>query len=382
LSPDAFVALYGKGATSPADVLIVLHDLRGGGAERAMLRLAGGLADRGLKIRLLLVQARGEYLNDVPESVEVQSLNARSVTGALLPLSRLIRAQRPRSILAALTHVNIVVILAARLARFRGPVVVSERNNISSKARSAKGLRDKLSYRLVRHVYPLSSRVVGVSRGVSEDLVGFAGLSGELVTYVYNPVFDEALIDLASRPPAHRWLQESDCPVIVALGRLNPQKDFGTLIKAFSLVRKQIAARLIIFGEGQEREQLSELAESTGFGADIDFPGFTDQPITEMAAADLLVLSSRWEGFPNVLVEALAAGVPVVATNCPNGPDEILDGGKFGELVPVGDAVALANSMLAALRRPRNTAWLRERAAIFSVTSAARQYAEHLLLTD
>jgi glycosyltransferase involved in cell wall biosynthesis len=324
------------------------------------------------------VQARGEYLNDVPEGIEVHALDAQSVTSALWPLARYIRAHRPRAILAALTHVNILAILAARLARFRGPVVVSERNNISSKARNAKGFRDRLSYRLVRYAYPLASKVVAVSKGVSDDLADFARLRKQLVTHVYNPVFDDGLIEMASRAPAHRWLGTSESPVFIAVGRLNPQKDFGTLINAFSLVRKQLSARLIIYGEGEERGRLSALARETGFGDDIDLPGFTDRPVTEMAAADVLVLSSKWEGFPNVIVEALAAGVPVVATNCPNGPDEILDGGVYGSLVPIGDAPAMATAMIETLSRPRDAEKLRRRASTFSVRAAASQYAAYL----
>ena len=343
-----------------------------------MLRLAAGMAAEGISVELLLIQQKGEYLDDVPNTIPVHCLDSKSVTSALLPLARYICKRKPSSILAALTHVNVVAILSARLARFKGPVIVSERNHVSSKARDAKGLRDRLSYKLVRYVYPLATKVVAVSKGVAADLKAFSKLSDALVTYIYNPVFDQNLARLTRERPSHAWLRDHIVPVVVAFGRLHPQKDFPMLIRAFDIARSRVSARLIIFGEGQERASLQALIDQSTYPGDIDLAGFTGRPLAEMAAADLLALSSRWEGFPNVLVEGLASGLRIVATNCPSGPEEILDGGRYGCLVPVGDAEAMANGIVQSVLTPPDREAFQKRAAVVSVQTAVALYAKLL----
>jgi glycosyltransferase involved in cell wall biosynthesis len=355
--------------------MIVLHDLRGGGAERAMLRLAKGLTEAGHKVELVLVQAAGDYLDKVPAGVERVVLGAKSVAAALLPLSSHIKARRPKAILAALTHMNLVAILAAKLAGHRGALVVSERNQISSKAAEAKGGRDKLTYAATRFIYPMADKIVAVSDGVARDVMSFVGLSADKVTYIHNPVYDAAILASAKEASPHPWLEDGGAPVVVAVGRLHAQKDFGNLIKAFAEVVKARPARLIIFGEGVERPALESQVEALGLGDVIALPGFAANPFAAMSRAALVVLSSRWEGFPNVLVEALACGAPVVATNCPSGPDEILDSGRYGPLPPVGDVEAMTKAILETLAAPLERSVLQGRASIFTIEEAAKRYA-------
>ncbi len=347
-----------------------------------MLRLAIGMKDEGRSVVLVLVQAVGEYLQDVPEDLPLVNLNQTSVFGAIPALANWIRVHKPYRILSALTHVNIAVIAAARLARFRGAIFVSERNQISQKAGAARSLREKITYRLTPAAYRRCNGIIAVSNGVAQDLIGFAHLDPTKVHYVHNPVYDEKILARAQEAAPHPWLEspDRDRPAIIAVGRLHHQKDFASLIQAFFLLRAARPARLIIFGEGSERGALEALISASAFGADVSLPGFCKNPFAAMGRADLQVLSSRWEGFPNVLVEGMSCGAPVVATDCPSGPKEILDGGRYGPLVPVGDTAALSQAMGEALDNPQAGAIAAERAKIFSVKNAARRYLELLAI--
>jgi len=364
------------GSLSSYDIAIVLHDLRGGGAERAMLRLAEGFHDAGRKVVLILVQGRGEYLQEVPVTIPIVDLASQSVLGAIPKLTSWIRRSKPKKILAALTHVNIAVIVASKLARFPGTVAISERNQISEKASAARRLRERITYGLTPFIYRRSDAIVAVSRGVARDVAKFASVHDGRVHYVHNPVFDAHIGDRAAEASPHPWLDRpsANVPIIIAVGRLHYQKDFETLIRAFIRLRTTRAARLIIFGEGAERPALERLAEHSPFSDDIDLPGFCANPFAAMSRAHLLVLSSRWEGFPNVLVEAMSCGCPVVATDCPSGPDEILDGGRYGPLVRIGDDGAMADAIARALDTPGLAHLVAERAKVFSVTSASEKY--------
>lgn len=363
---------------SGPDVLILLHDLRGGGAERAMLRLAGGMAAANQRVHLLLVSAQGDYLSEIPSSVTMSHLGGGSVFGAIPAIAKVLRQLQPRTFLAALTHVNVAAIAAAALAGFKGRLVVSERNQISAKAAAAKSWREKLTYALAPMAYARTDGVVAVSDGVARDLVEFARLPPGLVHYVHNPVYDEGLLVRGREPAPHPWLVDGGPSVIIAVGRLHEQKDFATLLKAFFQVRDTRPARLIIFGEGPERAALEGLIAASPYAQHVALPGFCTNPFAAMSRTALLVLSSRWEGFPNVLVEAMSCGAPVAATDCPSGPHEILDGGKYGPLAKVGDAPDLARAMISALDNPSASAVAAERAKVFSVERAAQSYLDIL----
>ncbi|WP_146197917.1 glycosyltransferase [Caulobacter endophyticus] len=367
-------------AAQPArpDVLILLHDLRGGGAERAMLRLAGGMAAAGRRVHLLLVSAQGDYLSEIPPAVTMSDLGGGSVFGAIPAIAKALKTYQPRAFLAALTHVNVAAIIAAALAGYRGRLVVSERNQISAKAAAAKSLREKITYAVAPWAYARTDGIVAVSDGVAKDLITFARLPAEIVHYVHNPVYDAGLAVRGEAPAPHPWLEDGGAPVIIAVGRLHEQKDFATLLAGFFELRATRPARLIIFGEGPERQALERLISGSAFAADVALPGFCTNPFAAMSRAAMLVLSSRWEGFPNVLVEAMSCGAAVAATDCPSGPQEILDGGRYGPLVKVGDASGLAMAMSAVLDNPDAGPIAAERAKVFSVERAAASYLEIL----
>ena len=202
------------------------------------------------------------------------------------------------------------------------------------------------------------------------------------MTTIYNPVVTAELVSQSRAPLDHPWLQLGAPPVILGVGRLHEQKDFPTLLRAFARVRAKREARLIILGEAKHAEyrtELTTLAAQLGIANDVMFPGFVDNPFAYMAHAAVFVLSSAWEGLPTVLIEALACGCPVVSTDCPSGPAEILENGKYGPLVPVGDDVALADAICSVLNTPPNRDWLRARGALFGVDHVADRYLGVLL---
>jgi len=359
-------------------IAIVLHDLRGGGAERACLRLARGMVASGRQVELVLVRGEGAYLSQIPPGVGVTVLDRPRVSQAIWALAAHFRRTRPASILSALTHMNLATILAARLSGIRARVVISERNQISAKAHDAKGPWQRALYRAVPFIYRAADHVVAVSGGVAQDLSHFGHLPGGKIRVIHNPVFDPDIALLSQEPPAHSWFEPKGPPIILAAGRLHRQKGFDVLLEAFAIARAEVDCRLVILGEGPERAALMAQAERSGLAYDIDMPGFCENPFALMARAGAFVLSSRWEGFPNALVEAMACGAPVIATDCPSGPQEILQDGDIAPLVPVDDAKALGHTILATLLAPPDTNRSRMRAHAFSVTAAAHQYLDAL----
>jgi glycosyltransferase involved in cell wall biosynthesis len=209
--------------------------------------------------------------------------------------------------------------------------------------------------------YPWADGIIAVSQGVADDLGQITRLSSDRIQVIYNPIVLPELFTLAQEPVEHPWFKPGEPPVILGVGRLHPQKDFPTLIRAFAEVRKVQQARLMILGDGPERQALTTLVSELGLIEDVAFPGFVQNPYAYMSKAAVFVLSSAWEGLGNVLVEAMAIGTPVVSTNCESGPGEILDGGKYGRLVPVGDSRAIAQaitSVLAGNTQKLDPGWL------------------------
>jgi glycosyltransferase involved in cell wall biosynthesis len=214
----------------------------------------------------------------------------------------------------------------------------------------ATQLRQRLVPSLVRRSYPRADGIAAVSAGVADDLAGVLGLPRHRVQVINNPVIVPELSTMMEQPCEHPWFVGDHPPVLLAVGRLSPQKDFECLLRAFATVRAETDARLMILGEGPERARLESLVTELGLTGDVELPGWVGNPYPYMARSDLFVLSSRWEGLPTVLIEALFCGLRIVATDCPSGPQEILDGGRYGALVPVGDHAALAAAIIASLR--------------------------------
>lgn len=277
--------------------------------------------------------------------------------------------ERPDATLAMLIPSVAAVTMAARLARHHVRIV----GTLHGAVRSRRWLhRASLSY-------PRVDAAVGVSRGVASELTGAVGVPADRVHTIYNPVVSPTILRAAELPTGHHWLDHPGPRVVLSAGRLTGLKDFSTLLTAFAKLCVRCPARLIVLGKGRLRPELLVQAQRLGVSEHVDFPGFVSNPYAFMSKASLFVLSSRHEGLPTVLIEAMACGCPVVSTNCPFGPDEILEDGRWGELVPVGDAKALAEAMLRALKSPQPSEALRERASVFGIDQAITRYEELLL---
>ncbi|SEJ31020.1 Glycosyltransferase involved in cell wall bisynthesis [Azotobacter beijerinckii] len=382
----------------------------GGGTERVMLYLAEGFIAHGHQVDLVVNEAEGAFRDQVPDGARIVKLDpARPLGGRLLILSasswsdwkalarpvlfadkpdrqfpylaslaRYLRAQRPDALIAANSYCNLTALWAKRLARVSTRIMVTEHNSLSFKIlqKSVKGAaRWRALLPLIGRVYSRADAVVAVSNGVADDLSAITGLPRGRIATIYNPVITPELAARAREPAPHPWLTARDgIPVIVAAGRLAPQKNFPLLLQAFALLRRQRPARLLILGEGRQRAQLEALIGELGIGGDLALPGFVSNPYAAFSRAALFVLSSDFEGLGNALIEAMACGCPVVSTDCPSGPAEILEGGRFGELVPPNDAEALSAAMRRALDAPVAAEVLRRRGADFTLERSVEQY--------
>lgn len=359
---------------------IFLPSLHGGGAERVMVTLANGFAQRGYATDLVLAAAKGPYLKDVSDQVRLIDLQERRVSKAFMPLVHYLRRERPQAMLSAMNHANVVAVAAQWLARVPCRMVVSERATISVEAARAQGAAARAVYALVPWAYRRADAIVAVSKDAAGDLERSAKLPAGSVRAIYNPFDLERIARLASQPLAHPWFGPGQPPVVLGIGRLTEQKDFHSLIRAFAIMRSHHPARLLILGEGKLRAELEALAHACGLTADdVQMPGFVANPFVYLSRSAVFVLSSRFEGLPGVLIEAMACGTPVVSTDCPSGPKEILEGGRWGRLVPVGDVVALAQAMDAVLAAARDTLPdVRKRAQDFEQDRALDAYLDVL----
>ena len=346
--------LMASGARDEAvgPIAFFLPTVRGGGAQRVIVNLIQGIAERGAPVDLVLAAATGVFLDQLPLAVRVVDLRANRLRKSLVPLAGYLRRERPRVLVSSMSHANLISLWAGRLAGGGTPVIVTVHNTMSESSRGLGRIGGSLEAPLLRTFYPWAASVVAVSRGAADDLARTTGLARDRLEVIYNPVITPAVMAVAGQDPDHPWLAPGQPPVIMGVGRLTPQKDFPTLLRAFAAVRRRQPARLIILGEGDERPRLEALADELGVRSDLDLPGFRNDAMALMARSALFVLSSAWEGLPTVLIEALAAGARVVSTDCPSGPREILQEGRLGPLVPVADPGALAHAMLEVLAKP------------------------------
>jgi len=367
----------------PRRIAVFLPNLAGGGAERMMLHLARGFVERGYRVDLVLARAEGPYMDEIPDGVDLVTLDAGkapgyAAMGSLRPLVGYLRRHDPDALLSAMSRINVVAILAATIARTDTRLVVSERNHLSSYVRQTDETGVRALPWLVGLAYPVTDGIIPISNGVADDLAGTAGPDRDSMDVVYNPVVIPEISDRAAEPVDHEWFGSGEPAVVLGVGSLSRQKDFPTLVRAFARLRQQRETRLVVLGEGSERERVEAVAESEGVADEVWMPGFVDNPYRYMQRADVFALSSAWEGFGNVVVEAMACGTPVVSTDCPSGPAEILDDGTYGPLVPVGDDAALADAVGSVLEDPPAESLLTDRAAQFRYDVIADQYLDVL----
>jgi glycosyltransferase involved in cell wall biosynthesis len=332
---------------------IFMPELFGAGGQRSMLNLAHGIAAEGYPLDLVLAKAKGEFLSEVREPVRIVDLKASRALTSGPALVRYLRSERPEAMLSVFGFLNVVAVPAWRLSRVKTRMFVCEQNTVSMETGNASSWGTRVTPRLMRHLYPWANGVVVVSEGVRDDMVQLTNIPRRHISVIYNPsVVGAETEEKAKQPLDHPWFKPDQPPVLVAVGRLQQQKDYPMLLQAFAQVRRSQPARLLILGEGKERPMLEALIRELDLEEDVGLPGFVMNPYAYMARASLFVLSSRWEGLPTVLIEALCCGTPAVSTDCPSGPREILRNGKYGKLTPVGDAAAFAQAIKAALADP------------------------------
>ena len=391
-------------------VAIYLPTLAGGGAELSMLRLARHLTASGYRVDVVVNKAAGAHLSAVPDGISLIALSPinkwrarfkiiacyrrdamvllrpilirrRTIMGLrfVQGLANYLRCARPSILIASLYQANLVAVWARGLAGIQVPIILTERNTLS-RSRSA-GLNTARDYgrwidlpSVIACAYRYADAVVSVSDGVGDDLADLSGLPRSTIQTIYNPVVSEELSIKAAEPCDHRWLIDRDEPTLLSVGRLEPQKDYPTLLRAFALLVRERPLRLIILGEGSERQRLEALARDLGVADRVDIYGWAKNPYAFMRRASMLVSSSLWEGLPGVLIEALAVGCPVVATNCPSGSAEVLADGVYGRLVSVSDPVALSEAIDATLKAPPSAAANRYAVQRFSAEASVNSY--------
>jgi glycosyltransferase involved in cell wall biosynthesis len=311
-----------------------------GGIEGKIVTLCREFLKYDISVNLLL--ARGgvtPYPNRIPDQVQIIDLSSRSKFDTVFKLAQYLRHHPPNVLLTAKDHAAIAAIISRALIRGTIPVYIKITNTPSEiLRRPGKRILAKL-------IYPYATGAIAISEGVRENFLSHFKMVPERVTTIYNPTITPDFPERTAKTIYHSWLNKEAPPVIIGMGRLTPQKDFSTLLKAFARLRKRLNAKLIILGEGPARQELEDLTEELSISADVDLPGFVSDPLPWLARANLFALSSIYEGLGNVLIEALAVGLPVVSTDCPSGPREILENGRLGHLVPVGDVGSLANAI-------------------------------------
>jgi len=310
-------------------------------------------------------------------------LTARDPTAlrALPTLSCYLKRTCLDALLTTLSVNNLMAIWATREQNPNLRVIIREATSLNREISQGGRAHYRFLPALVRRWYPEAHAVVAPSQGAAADLLQIAPeLAGKVAT-IYNPVDVDRIQRLAAAPVEHPWFRPGEPPLVISVGRLEPEKNFPLLLGAFALLAKHRSLRLMILGEGSQRHPLRRLAAELGVGAAVELPGLVDNPFAFVQRAALFVLPSNWEGFPNVLAEALACGCPVVSADCPSGPGEILENGQFGRLVPVNDDAALAEAMQQVLDSPPPSERLRARAELFSVDRAVDAWLD-LLLSD
>ncbi len=362
---------------SAAKVVLFLPSLDGGGVERVFVQLANDFAALGVSVDLALAAAKGPYLREVDPVVRVVDLKSSGVSRSLPGLARHLRTERPDVILSGLDHANVTSVVARSLTANGTRCIISSRSVPTMLKREAGIARAWPVLQLARIAYRFADAVIANSEGVADDLSRYFLIPRNRIRVIYNPLSLESIERLSAEPPGHPSVTPGP-PVIMSMGRLSGLKDFPTLLRAFSLVRCHRPCRLVILGEGPDRGRLEALAGELGMQGEVLLPGFIDNPFAWLRRAAVFVSSSLSEGCPNALMQALACGTPVVSTDCVGGSREIVEGGKWGKLVAVGDATAMAEAIEATLDADRHPD-VRRRAADFAHEKIARQYLQVLL---
>lgn len=347
------------------DAVLFITQYGAGGVERMMVQTARALAERGLQIALVLASHEGAYLDALPRSVEQVILDPHRLADEL---TAFLAERRPVAAVSAKLGDDRTLIDARDRAKVSTRVFFRVGNPLGYRlqARGITPIGRWFKLRRMRALYHRADGCIAVSKGIRDDLHGQLAVPDSRIQVLPNPVITPELYQRADEDPGHPWLRAGEPPVVLGVGALRQQKDFGTLLQAFSGVRRRRECRLIILGEGRQRDRLEALAKQLGVAGDVDLPGWQGNAHAYMARAAVFALSSRWEGTANVIIEAAALGIPIVATDCHYGPREVLQDGRYGELVPTRDPDALG--------RGSNGCWSTPGSIAYSASCGALPY--------
>ena len=354
-------------------IALLVPTLEVGGVERVFVNLANGFHGAGIEVDLVVGKTGGEMASFLDKSISVFDLHSDRMMKSVPRIAEYLKTRKPHTVIAAMTHSSSAALAARIFAREKIKIVATEHNTMSRIVANTSGIKYRLMPRWSRWTLNAADAIVAVSAGVADDLSVQTRIPRERFRVIYNPAITDALYSSATAKVEHPWFQPGQPPVILAVGRLEKQKDFPMLVRAFRLVRNQRLARLVILGEGQDRKRIEQAVRDAGLQEDVDLPGLEENPYRFMNRAAIFASSSQWEGFGVVLVEALALGIPIVSTDCTHGPAEILGNGRLGALVPVDDHEAMAQALLAALdsaTRNESSSHLQQ----FTVQSVVSQY--------
>lgn len=356
------------------DLAVFVASLFHGGVGKMRVHLINEIARRGHRVELLIADRDSPYMDLVSPAIRIVPVGtSNAVTGIPAVALYLLRA-RPRVMLSQRVRVNVLTLRAHALARAQTRMFVTVNTNMTRELEALRPGKRERHLALMQRYFPRNDGVIAVSRGVADDLAQLLGWPSGRIAVAPNPVVTPTLAQQATVPIDHPWFAPGAPPLVLGMGRLEPQKDFPTLLRAFARLRATRDCRLMILGEGKLRTELEHLAGELGIRGEVAFPGFMSNPYAYLARAALFVLSSRWEGSPNSLTEALALGTPLVSTDCPDGPREILENGRHGALVPVGDVEALAAAMAQTLQHPPERARLVQAAQRYTLERSASAY--------
>ena len=361
-------------SSSQPPVSILIPNLRFGGAERVAINLAIGLSDLGEQVELVTGSATGEFREQIPSNIKVVDLQQRRMLYTIPKLTIYLRQRNPKALISNLSHANAIAVIATKLSRYRKSVVTVEHTLIKNFENVS--VKTKLIVMALRFIYRDKVCVVGVSEAVSRNIESALGFDQGSVRTIYNPIVSEkqkSCFHSSINEPV--WLNDGNTSVLLGVGRFTPEKDFATLVRAFAIVRQSRKAGLVLLGDGITRHSLIKLAYELGVRDNIWLPGFVDNPGNLLQKSNVLVHPSAiQEGSPTILVEALAVGCPVVATDTGGGANEVLQNGKYGALTPVGRPDKMGEAIIAILNAEVDREMLRRRAMDFSIEQAAKSY--------
>lgn len=364
------------------DISFFIPNLTTGGAEQITVNLVNGLSSRGYDVELLVSRSEGEMQSQLEAKVSVVELppSRTPVLGIAAHLPALVsylRRKQPAVLFPQMAHVSVVCLAASTISGTDTSIVPTHHTGFGEAP--DKTIKSQIVSRLLPHLYPSADRIIAVSEGLADGIVEHTSVDRDDISVLYNPIHVDAIRKQSRKPVEHRWLDDDDKKVILFVGRIERQKDLETWLRAFKQIhRRDPNTRAVIAGQGSRRDTLLKFSKELGISEVVSMPGYVDNQYGYMRRASVFLLSSRYEGLPTVMIEALACGCPVVATNCPSGPSEILANGKYGPLVPVGDVTGLANAVLNTLGNPIPSEILQRRADDFAPDTILDRYEEFI----